>query len=286
VKVVPYSDGHAFWHEVAMPLAVRAVLNNVFVGIADRIRRDLRKDYFRAGVFDGDELALGVLRTPPHRLNLAHLGRGLTGIDTLVRHLVNTEAAVPGVVGEQSLAEAFVARWSAATGQSVAKRPRHGLIQNLYEVTHVAPLASVPGAMRQARAVERDLILRWEMAFAVDAGLPGPERELDYVTRFVDEGFKDNAFFVWDVEGAAVATARLRRIANVGARVSGVYTPNERRGRGFASALTAALSQRVLTSGLWCCLFADADNSLTNRIYQRVGYQKVATFADILFSEA
>jgi predicted GNAT family acetyltransferase len=139
--------------------------------------------------------------------------------------------------------------------------------------------------MRQARAAERDLILRWEMAFAVDAGLPAPERELDYVARFVDEGLKDGSFFVWDVGGVAVATARLRPVATVGARVSGVYTPNEGRGRGYASALTAALSERVLKSGLWCCLFADADNPLTNRIYQRIGYQKVATFADILFSQ-
>ena len=286
MKVVSYSDGHAFWHEVATPLAARPVLNNVFVGVAGRTRKDLRKDFFRAGVFDGDELVLGALRTPPHRLNLAHLGRGAAGIDGLVRLLADAEDAIPGVVGEQSLAQAFAARWSLVTGQSVTNRPRHGLTQNLYEVTRVTPPAGVAGAMRQARAAERDLVLRWEMAFAVDAGLPAAERELDYVTRFVDEGFKSDTFFVWDVEGAAVATARLRPVATVGARVSGVYTPNERRGRGYASALTAALSQRLLTSGLWCCLFADADNPLTNRIYQRIGYQKVATFADILFSDA
>ncbi|MCE9522344.1 MAG: hypothetical protein K8S25_07930 [Alphaproteobacteria bacterium] len=76
----------------------------------------------------------------------------------------------------------------------------------------------------------------------------------------------------------------MRPVAALGARVSGVYTPDERRGHGFAAALTAALSQKVLTGGLWCCLFADADNPLTNRIYQRIGYVKLATFADMLFA--
>ncbi|MGH7863855.1 MAG: GNAT family N-acetyltransferase [Candidatus Binataceae bacterium] len=286
MKVVSYSDGHAFWHDVATPLSARPVLSNVFIGVANRIRKDLRKDFIRAGVFDGSELVLGVLRTPPHRLNLAHLGRGEAGVAALVRHLIDAEAAIPGVVAEQALAETFANRWSATTGQRVARRPGHGLTQNLYEVARVAAPTNVAGAMRPARGEERDLILRWEMAFAVDAGLPQVERELEYVTRFVDEGLTDNTFFVWEAHDRPVATARLRPIGTIGARVAGVYTPDDRRGHGFASALTAALSQRVLAAGLWCCLFADADNALTNRIYQRIGYVRLATFADMLFVDA
>lgn len=285
MHVTGYTDGHAFWHEVAAPLCTNPVRNNVFIGVANRIRKDLRKDLFRAGVFDGSNLVLGALRTPPFRLNLAHDGRGEAGIAALVRHLIDAEVAIPGVVGEEALAQAFAARWSAATGQTPSARPRHGLMQNLYEVTQIVPPPGVQGAMRNARGEERDLILRWEAAFAVDAGLPEAEREIDYITRFVDEGLADRSFFVWEAGGAPVATARLRPIAGLGARVSGVYTPDDQRGRGYASALTAALSARVLAHGQWCCLFADADNALTNRIYQRIGYLKVATFADILFSE-
>ncbi len=278
-----YSDGQAFWHEVAVPLYAQPVRNNVFAGVANRIRKETRKDIFRAGVFDGTALVLGALRLPPHRLSLAHAGQGAAGVDALVRHLVEAEIAVPGVFGEQHLAFQFAARWSVATGQA-SQGPRHGGVQNLYEIMKVALPVNVPGAIRPARAGERDLILRWELAFAVDAGLPEAERAVDYVTRFVDEGFADGTFRVWDVAGEPVATARFRPIGEIGARVSGVYTPNDRRGRGYASALTAALSENVLAAGLWCCLFADADNPLTNRIYQRIGYVKVATFADVLFA--
>ena len=48
-----YSDGQAFWHEVALPLCAQPVRNNVFAGVANRIRKETRKDIFRAGVFDG-----------------------------------------------------------------------------------------------------------------------------------------------------------------------------------------------------------------------------------------
>jgi hypothetical protein len=278
-----YGDGQAFWHEVAVPLCARPVPNNVFIGVANRIRKETRKDILRAGVFDGSELVLGALRTPPHRLNLAHTGQGEAGINGLVRHLVDNRIAVPGVVAEQRLAERFAARWSSATGQAMQDR-RHGAVQTLYEISQVVSPANVAGTIRPARASERDLILTWEMAFAVEAGLPAAERELEYVTRFVDDGISDHTFFLWDVNDQAVSTARLRPIAALGARVSGVYTPGEHRGHGFASALTAALSQKVLAGGLWCCLFADADNALTNRIYQRIGYVKLASFADMLFA--
>lgn len=122
------------------------------------------------------------------------------------------------------------------------------------------------------------------MAFAADAALPAAEREPDYIARFVDDGFKDQTFHVWESGGEPVATARLRPVAGLGARVSGVYTPDAQRGCGYASVLTASLSQKVLASGLWCCLFADAENALTNRMYRRIGYEKLATIADIMFA--
>ena len=285
MNVTRYADGQVFWRDVATPLSARAVLNNVFVGVSHRMRKELRKDLLRLGVFDGSELVLGALRTPPHRLNLAHTGRGTAGLDALLRRLVDDEVAIPGVVGERAVAETFAACWVAETGQTISTRERHGAAQNLYEVTRVVPPVRVAGAMRPARRDEREITLRWEMAFSVDAGLPAAEREADYIARFVDEGLGDGTFFVWEVDRSPVATARLRRVAEIGARVSGVYTPNERRGHGYAAALTAALSERVLAAGQWCCLFADADNPLTNRIYQRIGYTKVATFADIMFSD-
>jgi len=55
-----------------------------------------------------------------------------------------------------------------------------------------------------------------------------------------------------------------------------VYTPPEFRGRGYASALVAALSQAMLDAGYhFCTLFTDLANPTSNHIYQAIGYQPV-----------
>ncbi len=61
-----------------------------------------------------------------------------------------------------------------------------------------------------------------------------------------------------------------------GIRISGVYTPPEWRGHGYASACVAHLSQRMLDDGRsFCFLFADLDNPTSNDIYQQIGYRPV-----------
>jgi len=283
LTVRSYDDSEAFWREVAQPLSARGVLTNVFVGVAYGSR--MAAGILRMGVFDGARLVLGALRTAPFRLNLADLGAGETAIAALAAHLVEHRVPVPGVSGEERLTTAFLRTWTSRTTQRPIEIPGHGRLQNLYQIERVVP-PQVSGRMRAARPDERELLVRWEQGFADDAHLPPTERDPAFVASVVDAGLKDGAFSLWENDGRPRATARLRPIAGIGARVSGVYTPASERGRGYAAALTAALSQAVLDRGQFCCLFADADNPLTNRIYQRIGYVKVAGFADVLFSDA
>ena len=58
-----------------------------------------------------------------------------------------------------------------------------------------------------------------------------------------------------------------------------MYTPPELRGRGYATALTAELSQRLLDGRLFeggrrfCFLYTDLANPTSNAIYERIGYR-------------
>jgi predicted GNAT family acetyltransferase len=61
-----------------------------------------------------------------------------------------------------------------------------------------------------------------------------------------------------------------------GIRIGPVYTPPERRGRGYAGAVTAAVSRRQLERGRFCFLYTDAANATAERIYARLGYARVA----------
>ena len=66
-----------------------------------------------------------------------------------------------------------------------------------------------------------------------------------------------------------------------GIRISAVYTPPGLRGRGYASAAVAALSQKMLDGGRrFCFLFTDLANPTSNSIYQKIGYQPVCDFEE------
>lgn len=279
-----YDNGEAFWREVAEPFAVRPIETNVFAGAAYRHRGSNTGEILRIAVFDGKAPVLGAMRTPAFRLQLAHIGAGEHALGELVQFLAERRMRLPGVMGVDPLPKEFAKQWLAATGQGLSRAPKHGLEQNLYEVKRVIR-PDVAGRMRGARGSDRTMMIEWETGFAIDGGLPAGERDPDFISRLVDDGIAENTFGLWEVDGAAVSTARLRMIGAYAARVSGVYTPPKLRGRGYAAALTAALSQNVLDDGRLCCLFADAANPLTNRLYPRVGYTHVARFTDLLFDE-
>jgi predicted GNAT family acetyltransferase len=59
-------------------------------------------------------------------------------------------------------------------------------------------------------------------------------------------------------------------------RVGPVYTPPERRGSGYASALVAATSSAALADGHRCILYTDLANPVSNSIYRALGYRAVA----------
>jgi uncharacterized protein len=60
-------------------------------------------------------------------------------------------------------------------------------------------------------------------------------------------------------------------------RISGVYTPQGKRGRGYASGCVAAASAYALGSfAHTCMLYTDLSNPTSNRIYQAIGYVPVA----------
>ena len=67
-------------------------------------------------------------------------------------------------------------------------------------------------------------------------------------------------------------------------RISGVWTPPELRGRGYATAVVAARSTARQDAGEACMLFTDLANPTSNAIYQAIGYRRVGDNVNIAFS--
>jgi predicted GNAT family acetyltransferase len=174
------------------------------------------------------------------------------------------------VQGPTQSAQGVATAWAAHTGtrESVAFR------QRLYALGTLIPPSSRPGEQaRTAIRSDRDLLLDWLGAYYVDVGLPGnPARSADNLLAYAGVMF-------WTCQGTPVAMAAHTRPASGMARVFGVYTPPKLRGHGYASAITAAVTSRIIQAGHRATLFTDLANPASNAIYQRLGYKPVCDFA-------
>ena len=93
----------------------------------------------------------------------------------------------------------------------------------------------------------------------------------------------DSAGVVFWEDGPMVSLAAFGNPTPNGIRIGPVYTPPEYRRRGYASALVAELSERLLEKRRFCFLFTDLVNPTANRIYEQIGYRRVCEAAEIVF---
>ena len=135
------------------------------------------------------------------------------------------------------------------------------------------------GSFRVAGAGDAPLLAPWTSTFGADIGESIPEPDAIETVAALTSA-EDLA--VWERDGEVVSMAAVNRRTAWSSNVAYVYTPPENRGRGYASAVVAALSQRELDAGAeWCCLFTDLANPTSNHIYAAIGYKPVCDYRHI-----
>ena len=138
---------------------------------------------------------------------------------------------------------------------------------------------------RVATAADRELALRWWIAFGDEVlheGGPGRDRAeatLDHRLSSPSAGI-----LLWENAGEPVSIAGWGGPTPNGIRIGPVYTPAECRGRGYGSAVTAAVTQDILDDGAIPVLFTDLANPTSNKIYQLLGYYPVADRMQVTFT--
>jgi predicted GNAT family acetyltransferase len=142
----------------------------------------------------------------------------------------------------------------------------------------VHPPADVPGRLRLAAEDDADLLRQWAMGFYLDTGAVREDRDA------IGPRIAAGLMYVWDVDGAPVSMVTHTSAQAGVCRVQFVYTPQALRGNGYASAVVAALTQQLLDQpGLRCMLYTDLANPTSNKIYQAIGYQRVAEAVTLAF---
>jgi hypothetical protein len=178
---------------------------------------------------------------------------------------------LPGVHASAPLSWLFAERWR----EQAHVAARLAMRERIYELETVIPVSGVSGSYRRPTEADRDLLVRWLDAFTAEA--LGPKERLDgaeWVDRYFASATRGG--YLWEDGGVPVSFAGYGNPTAHGVRIGPVYTPPEHRGRGYASACVAAVSQHLLESGRgFCYLFTDLANPTSNHIYQAIGYNPV-----------
>jgi predicted GNAT family acetyltransferase len=237
---------------------------------------------YLVAVTEGEVVMLVALRTPPHNLILSQGEK--KALEPLLADLHgNLQGDVlPGVLGPKSLAKAFAEAWSERTGQPY----QLNMAERIYRLQHVVHVRGVPGSLRGARDEDRELLIGWMRAFNLEA-MHAEELEHESAQtarRIVGDYLRRNSLYVWEAAGEVVSMAGFSGPTPHGIRLGPVYTPPQRRGQGYAGACVAALSQKLLGEGhTFCFLFTDLANPISNKVYQRIGYQPVCDVDEYRF---
>ena len=273
MEIRTFTDPDEFWAVAEPAVLAEPVRHSVLASVVDSVRRDpgvYPRHTFYAALRPG-RLPFVAHHTPPFPF---HLPQADAEAATTLADVVHAEGVRPGGAGgDEHSALAFAERWCTLTGQA----PRIAMRLGQYDLPGPARLQwPVPGAARPAAARDEPLVADWMTAFHSELGLPGTGRG----SRLA---IADGRILLWsdpDPVAMAVASAPAGGVT----RISFVYTPPEHRGYGYASAVTASISERQREQGLRCMLYTDLANPTSNGIYAAIGYRRLSETVDVEFS--
>jgi uncharacterized protein len=263
-----FTDPEAFLVRAGSFLRADEAENVLMLGICGSAHFD--DPCYLATVEEDGAVVACALRTPPHSALLTRADR--QALELLATDLADKYKDLPAVAGPEPAAGVFAGLWSTLTGAAAGPAVR----MRVFEARRVVRPQQPTGTFRAATAADLPTVARWMAAFIQEAGLDDPS-DPDDVAR---ERIREGSVFLWeDAQPVSMAAWAGRTGGTV--RVNSVYTPPERRGRGYASACVASLTQQLLDEGFArCCLYTDLANPTSNKIYQVIGYRPVCDAAE------
>ena len=245
-------------------LAAEPVLHNVILTLLHA--RVAHPEPGRYWVASEGESAVGVVFQSPATFTATLTPMGPAAVAAMVEAIVDAEIDLPGVMGDATAASRFAGQWTER--RKAAASPHEG--QRIYELGELHTGLTATGRLRNATMSDRDLIVGWLRGFQADTDEHGSDPE-----QLVDARLPEGQYWIWE-DGEAVSMASGSPPIEGVSRIGAVYTPPERRNRGYAEGCVRELSRHLQAEGLRCMLYTDLSNPTSNSIYRRIGYRAVA----------
>jgi uncharacterized protein len=278
-----FTIARAFQERIIPTLGQNEIFHNLILGIASRLvdMPEVHTEAAYMAVVEGEGvLRLAALMTPLRDLIFAAARAPIEAdVRLIVQNLIDGGWQVPGVHAADASATLFAQVWEKLTGMTYKVE----MSLRLFDLREVIPPRPTAGHLRLAEAGDLDVVVAWMNVFEEETVGRG---RLEVVRKLMRRRIDEGDVYLW-VDGEPVSMSVVVRKSARGAVVGGVYTPTELRGKGYASACVAGLSQAQLDAGKeYCALFTDLANPTSNHIYQAIGYRPICDFKHFRFSDS
>jgi len=279
MKIHRYEDPVEFQKTIHSHLLQHEAENNLPLGVLASVISGeyIEKTPYMGVVEEGGIPILVMMCTPPYPVLFTYretAPRHQVLIDVLIDLKDDLGEDFTGITGNKDLSAQIIKVWKELTGGQA----KIELAMRIYKLEKVIQTKGVAGNLRSISADDREVLIDWYSGFHREA--MNEEQEHDFFEKQVDRYLcsdpKIRGLWIWEDEGVPVSMAGYAGPTPNGIRIGAVYTPPEHRKQGYASAVTAGLSQYLLDQGYkYCFLFTDLLNPTSNHIYQQIGYQPV-----------
>ena len=279
MQVTRFNNSTEYYQRVESYLLQNEATNCLLLGIAKSLcsyQSGDRDRPYLVTLENNQSILATAIQTPPRRLLLAK-STGIEAVKLIAKNITLENKSLPGVIGLKSEAEIFARTWQSIAGKAF----KLAIAMKIHQLETVQPITFASGRLRLAQESDRRLLLKWIKAFELEA-LGDNEVKSDYQLWF-ESNIQAQSLFVWQDKEPVSMTTFGGATPN-GIRINGVYTPQEFRGKGYATSCVAAVSQQLLKRGYqYCFLFTDLANPSSNHIYRKIGYKSVGEISNYAF---
>lgn len=266
-----YTHSEAFWAD-NQAVILRHILRAEFVYLNARNNIGAQQGFFGMAVKDGDR-ALLAIRTSPYPMIFFGCGGDLAPLaDHMAEQLIR-RSLTPALIHGDSASTAVML--DALQRRGVSYRAGRRLWQRRCDALTELPALDLP--LINANEVQYDFMADYQAFLEECHAIYDPAK----LRRDIETMLQNNDLYVLTDRGAVVTMGRLQRIIP-GARAVGViYTPPAYRGHGYSTCCTKQLTRRIFADGYdYAYLYAEADNPVSNHVYEKLGYVKTDEFTE------
>ncbi|WP_091384347.1 GNAT family N-acetyltransferase [Actinokineospora alba] len=276
-----HEDAELFWNTTKALFLQDPVRHTVAITVISQLIEvpDSYRGSMMLTVHDNDGGLLGALfRTAPWPLSVSALP-----VEThaeVVDYLLAEGIETTGVGGPRDVADPFTEAWIAASGQTIEQT----IPMRLYHLGQLEMPANVAGEFRLTGEADVAMVGGWWEDFFAEATHGGNPESGEHDVRKALEFGRAIGLWVDEGEPGSFAVASPPRAGM--SRIGPVYTPADKRGRGYGAAVTAQVAQWAVDQGAeHVLLFTDLDNPTSNSIYQRIGFRPVFDAVEYVFAD-